>query len=238
MSNTTLSTLNGDFIRPDCPHRNAKNRYLAWRITTLGWRNVFNVLVRGNVHREGRHRHRSCQERALRGHMLEPHSKKKTARGWEYIGQGTPCRGFGCAKIMWSGWYISHSPWINVSPILRRCIKSHLKIAVVDVLEYPREYRRAWRNVLHRYWWRWWLSRSCGATYIFFFFQYNSYRWTFIAYVRITSAKRAIFAPIIFQSINCVIRHKNVARFRQIWETKSKWTTVRKKCYVDRVLLE
>lgn len=65
-------------------------------------------------------------------------------------------------------------------------------------------------------------SRAAVVQRISFFFQYNSYRWTFIAYARITSAKRAIFAPIIFQSIDCVIRHKNVARFRQIWETKSK----------------
>lgn len=53
--------------------------------------------------------------------------------------------------------------------------------------------------------------------YIYFFFQSNSYRRTFNVYARIiTSVKRAIFAPIIFQSIDRAIRHKKVSRYRQI----------------------
>lgn len=87
--------------------------------------------------------------------------KKRVSANGEYTPKGR--RVEAARKLCVRLWYISLFAWINVSPILRRCIKSRwtafsslvpsppsLKIAVVDVLAHRRGYRALVRPLASR----------------------------------------------------------------------------------------
>lgn len=123
------------------------------------------------------------------------HVRKKSASRREHVGNWDAKLGTRALENYVVDWYISHSLWINVSPILRRCIKNRLtppppcrlKIAVVDVLECHANVPPCTVNCVASIT----VVHDCGVTYTyFFFFSLTPADWhsTHDVYVDITHA--------------------------------------------------